>query len=360
MASARFGESQRDGAHTTNGASLDADEEEQEEEQYELLARYPENADYYSILGFSRQRPPTDSQLRSAYHNLTLSFHPDKQPAHLVEAAQAQFRRIQDAYETLIDPKKRIVYDLEGEEGVKREWGASGSMGSRKAENHTQVGPRTMSPTEFRRWFLAKMKAREREALDSLVSARVCTTSSLSCVVDRILEFWSILSFTATFFLFQMMILAIPFSCLGSFFQPGVCIAATNAFNLSANTFQGTMSIGINASSLVSAGEEEGYVQLNVPTARLSRFGLGYAFSTSLPEFSGLWTWISGNRRDVEGEPLQEDAKTPSPEINFQTSITGAIRKTKQQIQVEHDDGTTEIIKVIIHLTNFSKIKYHC
>ncbi|OKL64454.1 hypothetical protein UA08_00446 [Talaromyces atroroseus] len=282
MAASRFGESQRHGAHTINDATFDADEAE--EEEYGLLVQYPENIDYYSILGVPREPPPTDSQLRSAYHHLTLSFHPDKQPAHLVQAAQAQFRRIQDAYETLIDPKKRIVYDLEGEEGVKREWGATGSMGSRRAQiqngHSAQVGPRTMSPTEFRRWFLAKMKAREREALDSLVGAR------------------------------------------------------------------GSMSIGIDASSLVSPGEEEGYVQLNMPTVRPSRYGLGYAFKTTLPDFSGLWAWVSGNQGDVEGEPLPEDAKPELPEVTFQTSISGAVRKTNQKIQVEREDGTSEIIKV--------------
>lgn len=172
MASARFREGQANGAHTDN-VTFDVSEE------YEMLLQYPEDVDYYSLLGVSREPPPTDSQLRSAYHNLTLSFHPDKQPAHLVEAAKAQFRRIQDAYETLIDPKKRIVYDLEGEEGVKREWSAVGVMGKMQNDdgNLGQIGPRAMSPVEFRQWFLNKMKARERAVLDSLVGARVCIAS---------------------------------------------------------------------------------------------------------------------------------------------------------------------------------------
>lgn len=310
MASSRSGERQRRSPHTDD-ANLDVDEE------YDSLDRYPENLDYYSILGVSREPPPTDSQLRSAYHNLTLSFHPDKQPAHLVEAAEAQFTRIQAAYETLIDPKKRIVYDLEGEEGVKREWRALERMGrteqSRQHESHGQVGPRTMPPAEFRKWFLAKMKARERAALDSLVGARVCTFSMIF------------------FFLYRT---------FQAFDQP------TDSIH------QGSISIGIDASSLVSFDEEEGSVQLNVPTLRPSRYGVGYTFRTALPDF--VWTWISGSRRETEEELPQEDTDAQLPEITFQATVNGPIRKTTQQYEVKYSNGESATIDVMSS-TNFFK-----
>ncbi|KAJ6155490.1 hypothetical protein N7470_006056 [Penicillium chermesinum] len=131
---------------------------------------YPDEADYYSLLGLSSKPPPTDSQIRSAYHNLSLSFHPDKQPAHRREAAERQFNRIQEAYYVLIDPKKRVVYDMMGSEGVKREWSGGGLMG--KNGEAREVGVKSMNPDEFRRWFSKMMKKRERKFVHSLVASR--------------------------------------------------------------------------------------------------------------------------------------------------------------------------------------------
>lgn len=131
----------------------------------------PDEADFYSLLGLSSKPPPTDGQIRSAYHNLSLSFHPDKQPAHRREAAERQFTRIQEAYYTLIDPKKRVVYDLVGVEGVRREWSRQGLMGSDGEAR--EVGVKSMNPDEFRRWFSKRMKNRERKFVNSLVAPRV-------------------------------------------------------------------------------------------------------------------------------------------------------------------------------------------
>lgn len=171
MASSRPGESLPNGGFHNDEASSNLDKD------YELLMQYPEKVDYYSLLGLSRNPPPTDSQLQTAYRNLSLSLHPDKQPAHLVESANVQFRLVQEAYNVLSDPKKRIVYDLEGEEGVQREWSASGPMAARmEVEDASlgQVGPRAMSPAEFRKWFIARMKTKEKTALNRLVAAKVC------------------------------------------------------------------------------------------------------------------------------------------------------------------------------------------
>ncbi|GAQ43796.1 DnaJ domain protein [Aspergillus niger] len=82
----------------------------------------PEELDYYAILNLPRSPPPTEAQIRSAYRTLTLSFHPDKQPAELADSARRHFDRIQEAYDTLVDPKKRAVYDELGVQGMKQEW----------------------------------------------------------------------------------------------------------------------------------------------------------------------------------------------------------------------------------------------
>ncbi|KAJ0417687.1 hypothetical protein BJY00DRAFT_198262 [Aspergillus carlsbadensis] len=141
-------------------------------ETYSLLTTYPTEADYYALLGLARDPPPSDASIRSAYRTLTLSFHPDKQPAELQEAAKQQFARIQDAYETLIDPKKRVVYDALGAEGVRREWGKGGAMGIGGEKERREVGVSAMKPDEFRRWFFETMKRRERGIVEDMVSSK--------------------------------------------------------------------------------------------------------------------------------------------------------------------------------------------
>ncbi|KAK2875952.1 hypothetical protein FQN49_001494 [Arthroderma sp. PD_2] len=141
--------------------------------EYDLLSSYTETTDYYSLLTLSRDPPPTDAAIRSAYRALTLSFHPDKQPSHLQEAARAHFGKIQTAYETLIDPKKRVVYDMLGEEGVKREWGLGGLLGKFGEGQRTEVGVKAMNEAQFRRWFVRKMKDKEHSVLEDLIRSRI-------------------------------------------------------------------------------------------------------------------------------------------------------------------------------------------
>lgn len=156
-----------------HGSAEEDDYEATTDADFSRLMDYPDDVDYYTLLGLSRSPQPTDAQIRSAYRTLTLSFHPDKQPAHLREAAEAHFERIKEAYETLIDPNKRTVYDLQGAEGVRREWGPGGAMGRGGEAERKQVGIKAMNAEEFRRWFVETMKSRERQVLDQLVHARV-------------------------------------------------------------------------------------------------------------------------------------------------------------------------------------------
>ncbi|PGG95122.1 hypothetical protein AJ79_10242 [Helicocarpus griseus UAMH5409] len=141
------------------------------EEDYERLRDYPHELDYYSLLALPREPPPTDAQIRSAYKTLTLSFHPDKQPGELKESATEHYNRIRTAYETLIDPKKRTVYDMLGAEGVQQAWAEQGLMGRNGLAERQQVGVKAMDEAEFRRWFLMVMKRRERKFLNELVDA---------------------------------------------------------------------------------------------------------------------------------------------------------------------------------------------
>ncbi|EGC46986.1 DnaJ domain-containing protein [Histoplasma capsulatum var. duboisii H88] len=162
-----------------NGANMPKADEENggghcsdgSENDYDRLKDYPETIDYYSLLALARDPPPTEAQIRSAYKTLTLSFHPDKQPETLREAATAHYNKIRDAYETLLDPKKRVVYDMLGEEGVRHTWAEGGLMGRNGYAESQQIGVKAMDEAEFRRWFLEAMKRRERAILNDLVDA---------------------------------------------------------------------------------------------------------------------------------------------------------------------------------------------
>lgn len=63
--------------------------------------------DYYRILGVERNSSPDD--IKKAYRNLAMKYHPDK--AGKDPSAEAKFKDISEAYETLSDPQKKAQYD---------------------------------------------------------------------------------------------------------------------------------------------------------------------------------------------------------------------------------------------------------
>ncbi len=66
--------------------------------------------DFYIILGVERAADVND--IKRAYKRLARRFHPDINPGDRM--AEAQFRQIAEAYETLIDPDRRRQYDARG------------------------------------------------------------------------------------------------------------------------------------------------------------------------------------------------------------------------------------------------------
>jgi len=65
--------------------------------------------DYYEILGLPNTA--TNDELKQAYKKKAVKFHPDKNRSKFAEEA---FKKIGTAYQTLIDPKKKEIYDKYG------------------------------------------------------------------------------------------------------------------------------------------------------------------------------------------------------------------------------------------------------
>ena len=65
--------------------------------------------DYYEILGLPNTA--TNDELKQAYKKKAVKFHPDKNHSKFAEEA---FKKIGTAYQTLIDPKKKEIYDKYG------------------------------------------------------------------------------------------------------------------------------------------------------------------------------------------------------------------------------------------------------
>ncbi|KAA6382503.1 MAG: putative oligoendopeptidase F, partial [Streblomastix strix] len=74
--------------------------------------------DYYQVLGVNRGASRED--IKRAYKDLSMKFHPDKVKTGNADEAQKKYSEINNAYEVLYDEKKRGIYDSQGEDGIKR------------------------------------------------------------------------------------------------------------------------------------------------------------------------------------------------------------------------------------------------
>lgn len=82
-------------------------------------------ADFYETLGVAKSSDEKD--MKSAYRKLAMQFHPDKNPGNA--AAEAKFKEINEAYETLKDPQKRAAYDRFGHAAFEQGGGGGGFSG---------------------------------------------------------------------------------------------------------------------------------------------------------------------------------------------------------------------------------------
>lgn len=86
----------------------------------EVLRELNETEDYYTLLNVAKTADQDD--IRRAYHRLCRLYHPDRyQDEKKQNTATEFFRRIQEAYKVLSDPRTRAIYDKRGLVGLEED-----------------------------------------------------------------------------------------------------------------------------------------------------------------------------------------------------------------------------------------------
>ncbi|WP_245924446.1 molecular chaperone DnaJ [Nitrospira lenta] len=81
--------------------------------------------DYYDILGV--EKTSSDEELKKAYRKMARQHHPDLHPGDSQKKdAEAKFKEINEAYETLSDQERRKRYDMFGHAGAQQGQGFDG------------------------------------------------------------------------------------------------------------------------------------------------------------------------------------------------------------------------------------------
>lgn len=71
---------------------------------------------FYELLGISESGSLSD--IKKAYKQLARKYHPDVSPPDREEEYTQRFIQVQEAYETLVDPQTRAVYDKDLSKGL--------------------------------------------------------------------------------------------------------------------------------------------------------------------------------------------------------------------------------------------------
>ncbi|KAL0334438.1 UNVERIFIED_CONTAM: Chaperone protein dnaJ 72 [Sesamum angustifolium] len=69
--------------------------------------------DHYKVLGINKNA--SKEEIKQAFRKLAMEFHPDKHSQsskHLRDSATHKFKQLSEAYETLIDDRKRAEYNI--------------------------------------------------------------------------------------------------------------------------------------------------------------------------------------------------------------------------------------------------------
>ncbi|MCB1687021.1 MAG: molecular chaperone DnaJ [Halioglobus sp.] len=88
--------------------------------------------DYYEVLGVSKDADEKD--IKKAYRREAMKHHPDRNPDD--PAAEGKFKEATEAYDVLMDSRKRSAYDQYGHAGVEQGMGGGGGFGG---ENFSDI-----------------------------------------------------------------------------------------------------------------------------------------------------------------------------------------------------------------------------
>jgi len=92
--------------------------------------------DYYEILGVTRNA--NDAELKKAYRQMALKYHPDKNPNN--KEAEDKFKEAAEAYEVLSDTEKRQRYDQFGHDGLRNGGGGFSGGGMNMEDIFSHFG----------------------------------------------------------------------------------------------------------------------------------------------------------------------------------------------------------------------------
>jgi DnaJ-class molecular chaperone len=70
--------------------------------------------DLYEVLELTTEA--TEQDIKKAFRKLSILYHPDKNPSD--KQAHQRYLDVNRAYEILLDPEQRQIYDLYGEQGL--------------------------------------------------------------------------------------------------------------------------------------------------------------------------------------------------------------------------------------------------
>lgn len=79
-----------------------------------LLLKKSKRVDLYKLLGCTRGELSSDKEIKTCYRKAALKWHPDRHSAsnkETKELAEKTFKEIGDAYDLLMDPVRRPLYD---------------------------------------------------------------------------------------------------------------------------------------------------------------------------------------------------------------------------------------------------------
>lgn len=113
--------------------------------------------DYYTLLNLDRNATP--EEIRDAYKKASRIYHPDKHTDPVLKKqAEILFTKTKKAYEVLIDPHKRAIYDALGVKGLETEgW---------------ELVQRTKTPYEIREEFERLERERQERRLQQRANPR--------------------------------------------------------------------------------------------------------------------------------------------------------------------------------------------